>query len=129
MLEADETYQFEIDAVDGASDLLAVRKLEPQTAVTVLDLNDSSVELVLRAGMPSLGDTFRLLSADRIKGSFEDLIAPPLASQLRWDFSRLYLDGSVAVAAIPEPRSSVLLLAAALLAAPTTRSVAHQSGS
>jgi hypothetical protein len=40
-----------------------------------------------------------------------DFAQAPLAGGLVWDSSRLYIDGSLAVAAVPEPASTSLLLA------------------
>jgi hypothetical protein len=51
------------------------------------------------------GQRFDLFDWGSVSGSFAaiDLSAAALDPGLRWDTSRLYLDGSVAVAAVPEP--------------------------
>jgi hypothetical protein len=111
-LDSNETYEFELDAAKGLSDVLTVRKLDPQVAVTKLDLNDSSLELLIREGEPQLGDEYRLLNVDFITGSFRELSAAPLRNGLRWDFSRLYQDGIVRI--VPEPTPNFACLFALL---------------
>ncbi len=55
----------------------------------------------------ALGDVFSLFSAKRFAGNFSSLTLPPLKRGLRWDFSRLTVDGTVAVVAA-EPRITVV---------------------
>lgn len=59
---------------------------------------------------PQAGQRFDLFDWGRSSGQFGrlDLAAAPLAAGLRWDASRLYVDGSLAVAAVPEPAAWAL---------------------
>ncbi len=63
--------------------------------------------------MPLAGQRFDLFDWGSSQGQFAqlDFSQAPLAAGLVWDTSRLYTDGSLAVAAVPEPGSSALLLA------------------
>ncbi|MBT9490119.1 MAG: PEP-CTERM sorting domain-containing protein [Rubrivivax sp.] len=58
------------------------------------------------------GQRFDLFDWGSVSGTFAaiDLSAAALDPGLRWDTSRLYLDGSVAVSAVPEPGSMAMLL-------------------
>lgn len=58
------------------------------------------------------GQRFDLFDWGRVSGTFAaiDLAAAALDPGLRWDTSRLYLDGSVGVAAVPEPGTWALML-------------------
>ena len=62
---------------------------------------------------PQAGQRFDLFDWGSSQGAFEVLnfAQAPLAGGLTWDTSRLYIDGSLAVAAVPEPASTSLLLA------------------
>lgn len=59
------------------------------------------------------GQRFDLFDWGSVSGSFAaiDLAAAALEPGLRWDTSRLLLDGSVAVTAVPEPGAWALMLA------------------
>jgi len=61
---------------------------------------------------PQAGQRFDLFDWGSSQGTFEilDFARAPLAGGLVWDASRLYIDGSLAVAAVPEPASTSLLL-------------------
>jgi len=62
---------------------------------------------------PQAGQRFDLFDWGSSQGAFAALnfAQAPLATGLVWDTSRLYIDGSLAVAAVPEPASTSLLLA------------------
>lgn len=62
---------------------------------------------------PQAGQQFDLFDWGSSQGKFEilDFTQAPLAGGLVWDASRLYIDGSLAVAAVPEPTPTSLLLA------------------
>ena len=59
------------------------------------------------------GQSFDLFDWGSSTGTFSslDFSAAPLATGLRWDASRLYLTGEIAITAVPEPESWALLLA------------------
>jgi hypothetical protein len=73
------------------------------------------------------GQRFDLFDWGSVSGSFAaiDLSAAALDPGLRWDTSRLYLDGSVAVAAVPEPQTWALMLAGLAAAGVAARRRAH----
>jgi len=60
-----------------------------------------------------VGQSFDLFDWGRLNGSFDtiDSTGLRLADGTRLDVSRLYLDGSIAVLAVPEPESYTLMLA------------------
>lgn len=58
-----------------------------------------------------LGDSYDFLDWGTLSGSFAELVLPELSAGLRWDTSRLYVDGVLSVGAVPEPGSWALLLA------------------
>ncbi len=62
---------------------------------------------------PLAGQQFDLFDWGSSQGAFEvlDFAQAPLAAGLVWDTSRLYIDGSLAVVAVPEPVTTHLLLA------------------
>ena len=62
------------------------------------------------------GQRFDLFDWRGSSGQFAalDLSAAPRAAGLRWDTSQLYVDGTIGVAAVPEPGSPWLLLAGLL---------------
>lgn len=62
---------------------------------------------------PLAGQSFDLFDWGSSQGSFAalDFAAAPLAAGLAWDASRLYVDGSLQVAAVPEPATTALWLA------------------
>jgi T5SS/PEP-CTERM-associated repeat protein len=62
---------------------------------------------------PQAGQRFDLFDWGTSQGTFAalDFAQAPLAGGLVWDTSRLYIDGTLAVAAVPEPASTSLLLA------------------
>jgi hypothetical protein len=77
-----------------------------------------TLQLSLLGGFaPQAGQRFDLFDWGSSSGRFArlDLAAAPLATGLRWDASQLSVDGSLAVAAVPEP-GSWALLAGGLLA-------------
>ncbi|MCD8481509.1 MAG: autotransporter-associated beta strand repeat-containing protein [Verrucomicrobia bacterium] len=75
--------------------------------------------------VPQLGDVFQLFTFATITGSFSEVEAFPLEDDLEWDFSNLYLDGSIAV--IPEPRSSALLAGLGIFLLIVRRSLTRKS--
>ena len=71
-----------------------------------------TLQLSLLGGFaPQAGQRFDLFDWSSSSGSFAqlDLAAAPLAPGLRWDASQLHIDGSLAVAAVPEPALWALL--------------------
>jgi hypothetical protein len=62
------------------------------------------------------GQRFDLFDWGRLAGQFAqlDFSAAALPQGLRWDSSQLYVDGSLAVAAVPEPSAWLLMLAGLL---------------
>ena len=60
---------------------------------------------------PQAGQRFDLFDWGSSSGRFSliDLAAAPLPDGLHWDASRLYVDGSMAVAAVPEPAAWLML--------------------
>ena len=66
---------------------------------------------LLNGFAPQAGQRFDLFDWGSSSGSFAklDLAAAPLAPGLRWDTSQLHIDGSLAVAAVPEPAHWALL--------------------
>lgn len=71
-----------------------------------------ALEIDLLAGfMPQIGDRFELLDGI-ISGRFDVLDLPELSAGELWDVSRLYVDGSLGVAApaapVPEPSSLII---------------------
>ena len=69
--------------------------------------------VALNGFAPQAGQSFDLFDWGSSQGQFSslDFAAAPLAAGLAWDASRLYVDGSLQVAAVPEPASTALLLA------------------
>lgn len=71
------------------------------------------------------GQRFDLFDWAAASGRFSavDFAAAPLADGLRWDTSRLYVDGTVSITAVPEPASAALMALglAALLAGRRTQ--------
>lgn len=72
------------------------------------------LDVVLLDGYaPALGDQFDLFdwngSLAEGAGRFSLLRLPALAGDLAWDVSRLYLDGDIRVAAVPEPKAWLLM--------------------
>lgn len=71
---------------------------------------DGTLQLVLAGGYnPALGTTFDLFDFTNLSGEFTCILAPSLGANLVWDFSDLYTMGQIAVVAIPEPSTSILL--------------------
>lgn len=65
---------------------------------------------MIGAPTPQLGDSYDFLDWFSVSGQFDQLVLPDLPSGLRWDTSRLYVDGVLSVTAVPEPGSWALLL-------------------
>jgi hypothetical protein len=61
--------------------------------------------------LPQAGNVFDLLDWGTLAGSFGTLALPSLADGLAWHTAGLYTDGTISVAAIPEPETYALLLA------------------
>jgi len=74
---------------------------------------DGMLALTFEDGFaPTAGVRFTLLSWGQHSGSFDKLVLPTLAKGLAWDSSRLYVDGSLAIAAVvPEAPTAWLALA------------------
>ena len=95
MLSDIDTYVFEL----GSSDQIIVDNPNPAVFTTVLDLNNTTIEVEL-LGPPHSG-TWQLLVADEITGSYDSLILPALGSGWQWDSSNLLVNGSLSL--VPEP--------------------------
>lgn len=99
-------------AIDGEFDRLEIDG--------TLRLDGGAFIVTFTGGSPlALGDSFDFLDFGSVQGSFAELLLPALAKGLAWDSSRLYVDGVLSVAAVPEPAGWALWLggAALLLAA------------
>jgi hypothetical protein len=94
-------YTFEIDGDTLASDVLSIAPV-PGTQTHLVA--DGTLNVELLAGTIDWGDTFQLLSADIISGSFDQINLP----RGGWDLSRLYIDGTIT--STPEPASLALWL-------------------
>lgn len=60
---------------------------------------------------PQANDAFDLFDFDAIDGTFGTVALPALEDGLFWTTASLYTDGTISVAAIPEPQAYALLLA------------------
>jgi len=99
------TYVFEL----GSADKIEVGNPNPSIFTTYLDLNNAAIEVELLAGATlAPGDTFDLLDADFIQGTYDSLILPELGGGLSLDDSNFLIDGTLSVAMIPEPSTLVL---------------------
>ena len=103
-------------------------ELNGLSAGTQYDRLVVSADLVLHGTLslllgysPVAGDTFDILDWGTLAGTFDTLHLPALGSSLAWDTSRLYLDGTLSVAAIPEPEAYALLLAGLGMLGPLAR--------
>jgi hypothetical protein len=67
----------------------------------------------LKGYAPQAGNSYDLFDWGTSEGSFStiDFTAAPLANGLAWDTSRLYTDGTLTVAAVPEPGSYAMFAA------------------
>lgn len=69
--------------------------------------------LLLNGFEPSAGDLFDILNFRQFLGKgFDTLNFDRLAGRLAWDTSRLYVDGTLSIVAVPEPSIGLLALAA-----------------
>jgi len=59
---------------------------------------------------PTAGDRFDLLRWTSLSGRFDAVQLPALAPTLAWDTSMLYVNGEIAVVAVPEPSTAVLFM-------------------
>jgi autotransporter-associated beta strand protein len=66
---------------------------------------------------PSAGNTFDILDFGTLVGTFSTIALPGLTPGLTWDTSQLYINGTLSVAAVPEPKGIALLLLPAIFAA------------
>ncbi len=95
-------------AMDGEYDRLAIDG--------ELRLDGGAFIVTLDGGFPlQLGDRFDFLDYTGVQGSFAELLLPGLAEGLYWDSSRLYVDGVLSIAAVPEPSAWALWLGGAAL--------------
>jgi hypothetical protein len=88
------------------STTLQVQKYAPQTIVGSIrvagELQLGGSLIVSNSSGPLvLGDTFKLFNAGHLTGEFASAHLPPLSNGLQWDVSRLPVDGTLSVAAIP----------------------------
>ena len=58
---------------------------------------------------PGPGDRFDMLNFGSLGGTFHTLRLPALPAGLAWDGSALYQDGSLSIAAVPEPATTGLV--------------------
>lgn len=78
-------------------------------------INDAAFQVFLVDNfIPQLHDTFDVLDADSIIGSFYSYFLPELPGNLDWDTSSLNVDGTITV--IPEPATLTLLTLTTLAA-------------
>ena len=76
-----------------------------------------TLNVLLTGGFsPVAGNTFEILDFGTLTGTFSTISLPTLAPGLVWDTSQLYTDGSLAVAAVPEPQTLAICLVALTLA-------------
>lgn len=63
--------------------------------------------------VPQAGQSFDLFDWGTSEGQFSslDITSAPLADGMPWDNSRLYIDGTLTVAAVPEPSGYIMMLA------------------
>jgi Bacterial TSP3 repeat len=99
--------------IDVASDLLADMLTVDGTATLGGALNVS----LLGGYVPAIGQSWQLLTADEILGSF-DSITPGFSVQLQSGSLWLFAGGGAGASAVPEPQSFVLLLAACVFLVP-----------
>jgi autotransporter-associated beta strand protein len=64
--------------------------------------------------VPSLGDTFDMFDWGSKTSTFADVILPTLSDAFAWDISKLYVNGELSVAAVPEPAGFGMAAVAAL---------------
>ena len=105
-LDDQTTYVFELPS-SPTWDQLAVINPNPDIWTTILDVNDATLEVQLLGGSYNPGETWQLLVADEILGSFSEIILPRTPSGLGWDTTRLLEDGTISV--VPEPSTLALL--------------------
>lgn len=116
----------EMDLIDGAgtgggaSDLLVVTGTVNIGSNVMLDVDVN--DMVAWA----LGDTWKLFDwtgLTSLTGSFATLELDTIldGTDYRWDYSKLYTDGTISIAAVPEPSRAVLLVGALVLLATRRR--------
>jgi hypothetical protein len=66
---------------------------------------------------PAPGDSFDILDFGTLTGTFSNISLPELPSRLTWDTTRLYTNGEISVAAVPEPSCIALCIIAIIFAA------------
>src|SRR5690606_23659487 len=77
----------------------------------LLTLNGGVLDVLFWNGFaPSAGNAFDLLEWGTRNGMFGSIALPALSPGLAWDTSHLYVDGSIAVAAVPEPGTYAMML-------------------
>jgi hypothetical protein len=70
----------------------------------LLTLGGGALDILYWDGfMASSGDLFDLFDWGSISGTFGQISLPGLSVGLFWDVSRLYVDGTISVGAVPEP--------------------------
>lgn len=75
---------------------------------------DGTLDVVLYGGFtPGVGDTFDLIDAGAVTGSFDAVNLPALGGGLGWDTSQFASKGTVSV--VPEPATGALLLGGLVL--------------
>lgn len=72
----------------------------------VADLDGTLIVELLAGFQPAEGSEFELFQFQTVSGEFDSIQLPPLSRQLQWDTSRLYVDGTISVVAVPEPGTS-----------------------
>ena len=110
---AGNTYLAEIGGTDSGDALGKGIQFDRYQVAGTLHFGGTLAVVAWHGFTPLLGQRFDLFDWGNSQGSFAmlDFAQAPLAAGLVWDTSRLYVDGSLAVAAVPEPGSTRLLLA------------------
>jgi len=88
-LSPEDIWAFEIDAESESSDVLDV--------FGDLHVDGSKLSVSLMAGALEAGDSFDIIDAQNITGSFATLSLPTLPPDLQWFTDGLHVDGSLAV--------------------------------
>lgn len=109
---ASNTYTAEIGGTDPGDALGNGIQFDRYQVAGTLHFGGTLAVVAWHGFAPLAGQRFDLFDWGSSQGSFAmlDFAQAPLAAGLVWDTSHLYVDGSLAVAAVPEPGSTSLML-------------------